>query len=164
MEDAPSEPAPLSAYHVSGYAHHPKPGHGIRLPPESEDLPWLIDDDFLAFSHIYKDVLAASDQVVGPGQDHVQAMDTEMTGGEANHGGGGQQQQHQHQHQQPQQPQEQLVQAAALSQSHSRMRQQPVDGGTISSSAGPGEPDGGAGVAAAAAAAGTGAGRVSVGA
>ncbi|KAH0536587.1 hypothetical protein FGG08_006545 [Glutinoglossum americanum] len=36
--------------------HYPKAGHGIRLPPEAEDMAWLVDDDFLAFSHIYRDL------------------------------------------------------------------------------------------------------------
>lgn len=37
-------------------AHYPKPGHGLArtLPPESEDLPWLVDDNFEVFSHSWK--------------------------------------------------------------------------------------------------------------
>lgn len=30
---------------------YPKPGNGIVLPPESEDMEWLIDDDYETFSH-----------------------------------------------------------------------------------------------------------------
>jgi hypothetical protein len=45
--------------HYDGYetdppAHYPKPGNGLArtLPPESEDLPWLIDDNFDVFQQI----------------------------------------------------------------------------------------------------------------
>jgi hypothetical protein len=34
---------------------YPAPGEGVRLPPESEDLVWLVDDDFAVFSHVYHD-------------------------------------------------------------------------------------------------------------
>lgn len=30
---------------------YPKAGNGIVLPPESEDMEWLIDDDYETFSH-----------------------------------------------------------------------------------------------------------------
>lgn len=30
---------------------YPKAGNGIILPPETEDLEWLLDDDCQAFSH-----------------------------------------------------------------------------------------------------------------
>lgn len=35
---------------------YPKAGNGIKLPPESEDLEFLIDDDTVAFSHSWRDV------------------------------------------------------------------------------------------------------------
>ena len=44
--------------HYDGYEtdppqHYPKAGNGLArtLPPESEDLPWLIDDNFEVFAH-----------------------------------------------------------------------------------------------------------------
>jgi hypothetical protein len=44
--------------HYDGYEtdppqHYPKAGNGLArtLPPESEDLPWLIDDNFDVFTH-----------------------------------------------------------------------------------------------------------------
>lgn len=37
------------------YQHYPKPGNGIRIPILNEDdLNLLMDDDFLAFSHLYQ--------------------------------------------------------------------------------------------------------------
>ena len=30
---------------------YPKAGNGILLPPEREDMEWLIDDDYQTFSH-----------------------------------------------------------------------------------------------------------------
>lgn len=30
---------------------YPKAGNGIVLPPESEDMEWLLDDDYETFSH-----------------------------------------------------------------------------------------------------------------
>jgi hypothetical protein len=45
--------------HYDGYetdppAHYPKPGNGLArtLPPESEDVPWLLDDNFDVFQQI----------------------------------------------------------------------------------------------------------------
>ncbi|KAI9810910.1 MAG: hypothetical protein M1827_005769 [Pycnora praestabilis] len=35
-------------------AAYPKPGNGIRLPPEDEDLEWLVDDDYVVFSHTFR--------------------------------------------------------------------------------------------------------------
>ncbi|KAA6415302.1 MAG: hypothetical protein FRX48_00017 [Lasallia pustulata] len=34
---------------------YPKAGNGIKLPPESEDLAVLVDDDTVAFSHTWRD-------------------------------------------------------------------------------------------------------------
>lgn len=36
-------------------AHYPQPGHGLArtLPPESEHLPWLLDDNTEVFSHVF---------------------------------------------------------------------------------------------------------------
>ncbi|KAF2789510.1 hypothetical protein K505DRAFT_328193 [Melanomma pulvis-pyrius CBS 109.77] len=52
--------APLDEYD-DGYdtdppAHYPKAGHGLArtLRPESEDLQWLVDDNFGVFSHGWK--------------------------------------------------------------------------------------------------------------
>ena len=48
-------------YEDDGYdtdppAHYPKPGNGLArtLRPESEDLNWLVDDNFEVFSHGWK--------------------------------------------------------------------------------------------------------------
>ena len=39
-------------------SHYPRPGHGLMrtLPPEQEDLQWLVDDEssFGVFSHMYQ--------------------------------------------------------------------------------------------------------------
>lgn len=39
-------------------AHYPRPGHGLlrTLPPEQEDLQWLVDDEdqYGVFSHVYQ--------------------------------------------------------------------------------------------------------------
>lgn len=36
-------------------AHYPKPGFGLaqNLPPESEHLPWLVDENDEVFSHVF---------------------------------------------------------------------------------------------------------------
>ena len=36
---------------------YPKAGNGIPLPPESEDLEFLIDDDVVTFSHTWRDTV-----------------------------------------------------------------------------------------------------------
>jgi hypothetical protein len=43
-------------YDTDPPAHYPKPGHGLArtLRPESEDLGWLVDDNFEVFSHGWK--------------------------------------------------------------------------------------------------------------
>ncbi|KAF2473216.1 uncharacterized protein BDR25DRAFT_282551 [Lindgomyces ingoldianus] len=43
-------------YDTDPPAHYPKPGHGLArtLRPESEDLQWLVDDNFEVFSHGWK--------------------------------------------------------------------------------------------------------------
>jgi len=43
-------------YDTDPPAHYPKPGHGLArtLRPESEDLNWLVDDNFEVFSHGWK--------------------------------------------------------------------------------------------------------------
>ncbi|KAH8732267.1 hypothetical protein GQ44DRAFT_602807 [Phaeosphaeriaceae sp. PMI808] len=43
-------------YDTDPPAHYPKPGSGLArtLRPESEDLNWLVDDNFEAFSHSWK--------------------------------------------------------------------------------------------------------------
>ena len=35
-------------------AHFPKPGNGLKLRSDNDDMQWLIDDNFEVFSHIYK--------------------------------------------------------------------------------------------------------------
>jgi hypothetical protein len=43
-------------YDTDPPAYYPKPGHGLArsLRPESEDLNWLVDDNFEVFSHGWK--------------------------------------------------------------------------------------------------------------
>lgn len=43
-------------YDTDPPAHYPKAGNGLArtLRPESEDLQWLVDDNFEAFSHSWK--------------------------------------------------------------------------------------------------------------
>ncbi|KAF2025255.1 hypothetical protein EK21DRAFT_76823 [Setomelanomma holmii] len=43
-------------YDTDPPAHYPKAGHGLMrtLPPEGEDLQWLVDDNFEVFSHSWK--------------------------------------------------------------------------------------------------------------
>jgi hypothetical protein len=43
-------------YDTDPPAHYPKPGQGLArsLRPESEDLNWLVDDNFEVFSHSWK--------------------------------------------------------------------------------------------------------------
>ncbi|KAF2687210.1 hypothetical protein K458DRAFT_296867 [Lentithecium fluviatile CBS 122367] len=43
-------------YDTDPPAHYPKPGHGLArtLRPDSEDLGWLVDDNFEVFSHGWK--------------------------------------------------------------------------------------------------------------
>lgn len=43
-------------YDTDPPAHYPKPGNGLArtLRPESEDLNWLVDDNFEVFSHGWK--------------------------------------------------------------------------------------------------------------
>lgn len=43
-------------YDTDPPAHYPKPGNGLArtMRPESEDLQWLVDDNFEVFSHNWK--------------------------------------------------------------------------------------------------------------
>ena len=43
-------------YDTDPPAHYPKAGNGLArtLRPESEDLQWLVDDNFEVFSHGWK--------------------------------------------------------------------------------------------------------------
>ena len=43
-------------YDTDPPAHYPKAGNGLArtLRPESEDLQWLVDDNFEVFSHSYQ--------------------------------------------------------------------------------------------------------------
>lgn len=57
-------------------ANYPRPGHGLMraLPPEQEDLQWLVDDEdrFGVFSHVYQvDAQAANTAGVGLGESSV---------------------------------------------------------------------------------------------
>lgn len=48
------DPQQLAPAALFPYTHYPKSGNGLRIPPVTEDdLTWLIDDDFVAFTHLY---------------------------------------------------------------------------------------------------------------
>jgi len=51
-------------------AHYPRPGYGLgrTLPPEQDDLSWLVDNDYNVYSHLYQtDPQAASQILLGGG-------------------------------------------------------------------------------------------------
>ncbi|KAF2271800.1 uncharacterized protein EI97DRAFT_437487 [Westerdykella ornata] len=56
-------------YDTDPPAHYPKPGQGLarNLPPESEDLRWLVDDNFEVFSHSWGGAGAGGDGSGGGG-------------------------------------------------------------------------------------------------
>lgn len=50
-------------------SHYPKPGQGLQrtLPPEQEDLQWLVDDNYEVFTHIYQTDAQAANTGMGVG-------------------------------------------------------------------------------------------------
>jgi len=65
---------------------YPKPGNGImaRLPPETEDLDWRVDDDFETFSHVvYSGATGTANGEVGGG---TGAQKQESDGGKGSEG------------------------------------------------------------------------------
>ena len=50
------ETDPYDGYDTDPPAHYPKAGNGLArtMRPESEDLQWLVDDNFEVFSHNWK--------------------------------------------------------------------------------------------------------------
>ncbi|KAF2501809.1 hypothetical protein BU16DRAFT_556281 [Lophium mytilinum] len=50
------EPEPYDGYDTDPPAHYPKAGNGLArtMRPESEDLQWLVDDNFEVFNHTWK--------------------------------------------------------------------------------------------------------------
>ena len=50
------EVEPYDGYDTDPPAHYPKAGNGLArtMRPESEDLQWLVDDNFEVFSHGWK--------------------------------------------------------------------------------------------------------------
>ncbi len=66
-------------------AHYPKPGFGLArtLPPEQDDISWLVDDNYEVYSHIYQtDSQSANQALLGGGS---QAIDMAAKGkGKAN--------------------------------------------------------------------------------
>lgn len=78
--------------HYDGYADvdpptgFPRPGHGLArtLPPEQEDLQWLVDDNYDVYSHYYQsDPQGAHNGVFGDAGDTGDA-----SAGQADDGGG----------------------------------------------------------------------------
>lgn len=80
--DSPQRPEDLDpsnpAYgHLDGYndddppAHFPQPGHGLArtLPPEQDDLQWLVDDNYEVYSHIYQTDPGAANRGLNGGED-----------------------------------------------------------------------------------------------
>ena len=55
--------------------NYPRPGHGLMrtLPPEQEDLQWLVDDDdrFGVFSHMYQVDPRAANAGMNGGMGHA---------------------------------------------------------------------------------------------
>ena len=49
---------------------YPKAGNGIVLPPESQDLEWLVDDDYETFSHTIYGLPVYMRQVLLNGDSH----------------------------------------------------------------------------------------------
>ncbi|KAL2358680.1 hypothetical protein BJ546DRAFT_946182 [Cryomyces antarcticus] len=82
---AAEDPESYDGYDTDPPAHYPKPGHGLarQMRPESEDLQWLVDDNFEVFSHIYQvDAQQANQGLLGNGSAGV-----ERNGGEDGSGG-----------------------------------------------------------------------------
>ncbi|TKA72383.1 hypothetical protein B0A49_03420 [Cryomyces minteri] len=82
---AAEDPEPYDGYDTDPPAHYPKPGHGLarQMRPESEDLQWLVDDNFEVFSHIYQvDAQQANQGLLGNG-----SAGLERNGGEDGSGG-----------------------------------------------------------------------------
>jgi hypothetical protein len=86
MEDvdgeADAQGDPYDGYETDPPAHYPKPGKGIArtLRPESEDLQWLVDDNYEVFSHQanYGDVTAS--EPVNTNGNGISSAADELTG------------------------------------------------------------------------------------
>jgi len=65
-EDDDDADMDAEAYDDDPPAHYPRPGHGLArtLPPEQDDLQWLVDDNDEVYSHIYQTDPAVANQAV----------------------------------------------------------------------------------------------------
>ncbi|OCK83878.1 hypothetical protein K432DRAFT_379093 [Lepidopterella palustris CBS 459.81] len=75
------ETDPYDGYDTDPPAHYPKAGNGLArtLRPESEDLQWLVDDNFEVFSHNWKgDGEAVGSACAGQGLNGFTGTDTSM--------------------------------------------------------------------------------------
>jgi hypothetical protein len=76
--EADAQADPYDGYETDPPAHYPKPGKGIArtLRPESEDLQWLVDDNFEVFSHQTNYGPVATNGHDATPADTLDAMDT----------------------------------------------------------------------------------------
>lgn len=63
---------------------YPKAGNGIVLPPESEDMEWLVDDDYETFSHTVHSLPVHMRQVVLSEISHAAGTMGNITSGRSN--------------------------------------------------------------------------------
>jgi hypothetical protein len=76
--DADAQVDPYDGYETDPPAHYPKPGKGIArtLRPESEDLQWLVDDNFEVFSHQTNYEPVATNGNGATSAENLEGMDT----------------------------------------------------------------------------------------
>ena len=75
------ETDPYDGYDTDPPAHYPKAGNGLArtMRPESEDLQWLVDDNFEVFSHNWKgDGETVGSAGAGQGLNGFDSTDTAM--------------------------------------------------------------------------------------
>jgi len=75
------ETDPYDGYDTDPPAHYPKAGNGLArtMRPESEDLQWLVDDNFEVFSHNWKgDGETVGSTGAGQGLNGFDSTDTTM--------------------------------------------------------------------------------------
>jgi hypothetical protein len=66
---------PYDGYETDPPAHYPKPGNGLArtLPPETEDLNWLLDDNIDVFNQVNNYPTTSNDGINGVMGGHVEA-------------------------------------------------------------------------------------------
>lgn len=72
--------------------NYPKQGYGLgrTLPPERDDLSWLVDDNYEVYSHVYQTDPQAANESLFPAEDRDEtgSGDVTMAGAEAGSGAG----------------------------------------------------------------------------